>query len=299
MCWFRIGLGMFGSDVERDITKRSLVAQACVSGVPFNGFFFWKWKFFCQVLIALAVAASGIRLTIFVDNNIFSYAVTVLWILTVTNAVNFQDNMNGLCPGLGIICGWFFAWHAGLEGQYLVASLAFLFSGALFGFFPFNFPKGCVFLGDGGSHVVGFLLSVLAVLPDFYSEASPYKWLIITPVLVLFIPILLILLNYKFNHLEKYFLILLTIVFFIATILSLYHLGIEQGFIQESMVCDLKSGSNLLSKEDILKQLQEKSVSCKDVTFKIFGLSLTTYNILISLLITIYTTKIYLDYDKN
>jgi disulfide bond formation protein DsbB len=65
------------------------------------------------------------------------------------------------------------------------------------------------------------------------------------------------------------------------------------------MVCDLKSGSNLLSKEDILKQLQEKSVSCKDVTFKIFGLSLTTYNILISLLITIYTAKIYLDYDKN
>ena len=65
------------------------------------------------------------------------------------------------------------------------------------------------------------------------------------------------------------------------------------------MVCDLKSGSNLLSKEDILKQLQEKSVSCKDVTFKIFGLSLTTYNILISLLTTIYTAKICLDYDKN
>ena len=65
------------------------------------------------------------------------------------------------------------------------------------------------------------------------------------------------------------------------------------------MVCDLKSSSNLLSKEEILKQLQEKSVSCKDVTFKILGLSLTTYNIFISLLITIYTTKIYLSYDKN
>ena len=147
-----------------------------------------------------------------------------------------------------------------------------------------------------------FLISIVALASAFFIE---YKLghqpcnLCILERIPYMLAILLILLNYKFNHLEKYFLILLTIVFFIATILSLYHLGIEQGFIQESMVCDLKSGSNLLSKEDILKQLQEKNVSCKDVTFKIFGLSLTTYNILISLLITIYTTKIYLDYDKN
>jgi disulfide bond formation protein DsbB len=84
-----------------------------------------------------------------------------------------------------------------------------------------------------------------------------------------------------------------------STVLSLYHLGIEQGFIEESLVCDLKNVSNLLSKEEILKQFQEKSVNCKDVTFKIFGLSLTSYNILISLLITFGTTKIYFDYDKN
>ena len=93
--------------------------------------------------------------------------------------------------------------------------------------------------------------------------------------------------------------LLLTIIFLTGTALSLYHLGIEQGFIQESLVCDIKSGSNLLSKEEILKQLQEKNVSCKDVTFKIFGLSLTSYNILISLLITIGAGKIYFNYDKN
>ena len=147
-----------------------------------------------------------------------------------------------------------------------------------------------------------FLISIVALASAFFIEYKlghqPCNLCILERIPYL-IAIILILLNYKFNHFEKYFLILLTIVFFIATILSLYHLGIEQGFIQESMVCDLKSGSNLLSKEDILKQLQEKSVSCKDVTFKIFGLSLTTYNILISLLITIYTAKIYLDYDKN
>jgi len=148
-----------------------------------------RWKFLGQVLIALAVAASGIRVTLFVESSVFSYAITVLWILTVTNAVNFQDNMNGLCPGLGLIGGWFFAWHAGVEGQYLVASLAFLFTGALAGFLPFNFPRGGVFLGDGGSHIVGFLLAVLAILPDFYSAASPYKWLVATPLLVLLVPL--------------------------------------------------------------------------------------------------------------
>ena len=147
-----------------------------------------------------------------------------------------------------------------------------------------------------------FLISTIALASAFFIEYKlghqPCNLCILERIPYL-LAIILILLNYKFNHLEKYFLILLAIVFFIATILSLYHFGIEQGFIQESMVCDLKSGSNLLSKEDILKQLQEKSVSCKDVTFKIFGLSLTTYNILISLLITIYTAKIYLSYDKN
>ena len=147
-----------------------------------------------------------------------------------------------------------------------------------------------------------FLISIVALASAFFIEYKlghqPCNLCILERIPYL-LAIILILLNYKFNHLEKYFLILLIAVFFIATILSLYHLGIEQGFIQESMVCDLKSGSNLLSKEDILKQLQEKSVSCKDVTFKIFGLSLTTYNILISLLITIFTAKNYLDYDKN
>ena len=113
------------------------------------------------------------------------------------------------------------------------------------------------------------------------------------------IAIVIILLNYKFSQFEKIFLVLLIIVFLTATILSVYHFGIEQGFIEESLVCDLKNGSEATSKEEILKQLQEQKVSCKDVTFKIFGLSLTTYNIVISILITINALKIYLNYAKS
>ena len=91
----------------------------------------------------------------------------------------------------------------------------------------------------------------------------------------------------------------MAIIFLIATILSLYHLGIGQGFIEESLLCDLEKGANIVDKDEILKQLQQKSISCKDVTFKIFGLSLTNYNIIISLLLTIGLTKIYFGYEKN
>ena len=147
-----------------------------------------------------------------------------------------------------------------------------------------------------------FLVSVIALSSAFFIEYvlghQPCNLCILERIPYL-MAIIIIVLNYKFIHLEKYFILLIILVFLAATILSLYHLGIEQGFIEESLVCDLKKGSDLISKEDILKQLQEKNISCKDVTFKIMGLSLTSYNILISLLITIISTKIYLNYDKN
>ena len=111
--------------------------------------------------------------------------------------------------------------------------------------------------------------------------------------------LILIIINYRFNHLEKYLILTLIFIFLAGTLISLYHLGIEQGFIEESLVCDLKNSSEILTKEEILQQLQKKIVSCKDVTFKIFGFSLTSLNIIISLLITIILTKEYLDYEKN
>ena len=147
-----------------------------------------------------------------------------------------------------------------------------------------------------------FLISIIALSSAFFIEYvlghQPCNLCILERIPYL-LALIIIVLNYKFVNFEKIFILLLILIFFSGTILSLYHLGIEQGFIEESLFCDLKNGSNLLSKEDILKQLQEKNVSCKDVTFKIMGLSLTSYNILISLLITITSVMIYLNYDKN
>ena len=147
-----------------------------------------------------------------------------------------------------------------------------------------------------------FLISVVASASAFFIEHvlghQPCNLCILERIPYI-LALIIIVLNYKFIHLEKYFILLLILIFLAATILSLYHLGIEKGFIEESLVCNLKNGSDLLSKDEILKQLQEKNISCKDVTFKIMGLSLTSYNILISLLISISAAKIYFNYDKN
>ena len=145
---------------------------------------------------------------------------------------------------------------------------------------------------------VSFVALISAIFIEYVLGHQPCNLCILERIPYV-IAIVIILLNYKFSQFEKLFLVLLIIIFLAATILSVYHFGIEQGFIEESLVCDLNNGSGATSKEAILKQLQEQKVNCKDVTFKIFGLSLTTYNILISLLITIYTAKIYLDYGKN
>ena len=110
--------------------------------------------------------------------------------------------------------------------------------------------------------------------------------------------IILIILNYLQRKNEEFFILLLILIFSFSFIISFYHFGIEQGFFEESTVCGVKNTSDIISKEEILKQLQEKNVSCKDVTFRIFGFSLTTFNIIISLIIVFLLLKIFKDYEK-
>ena len=110
--------------------------------------------------------------------------------------------------------------------------------------------------------------------------------------------IVLIIINYKFKKSEKFIIILLILTFIFSFLISVYHFGIEQGFFEESAICGVKDASNLISKEDILNQLQNKIVNCRDVTFKIFGFSLTTINVIISLFLIIMLSKIYKNYEK-
>ena len=109
----------------------------------------------------------------------------------------------------------------------------------------------------------------------------------------------IILLTLLFKKFEKISLIALSLIFFILTIISFYHFGIEQGFVTDSAVCDLGSENNILTKEELLNQLKLKKISCKDVTFRILGFSLATINIFISLFLSVITLKIFLNYEKN
>lgn len=147
-------------------------------------------KFLGQLLIAIAVAAASKRITLFIPSAAFSYGVTVLWVLTVINAFNFMDNMNGLCAGLGAVGALLFAGLAAERGEYLVAITGFLMAGALVGFLPWNFPRGRVFLGDAGSHLVGYLLAVMAILPHFYTKREPHPLAVLAPLFVLALPLI-------------------------------------------------------------------------------------------------------------
>jgi disulfide bond formation protein DsbB len=111
--------------------------------------------------------------------------------------------------------------------------------------------------------------------------------------------IIIIIISFIFNKYEKIYLALLSIIFISATLISFYHFGIEQGFIKESLVCNLDSFNDNLTAEDILNQLKEKTISCKDVTFKILGLSLATINTIISFLLSVIMFKKFYNYEKN
>ena len=108
--------------------------------------------------------------------------------------------------------------------------------------------------------------------------------------------ILLVLILKKF---EKFIIFLLALTFVSATLISFYHFGIEQDFFKESLVCNSSNEINNLTKENLLKELQKKTISCKDVSFTFLGLSLAAINAIISLILSVITFKLFLKYEKN
>ena len=114
-----------------------------------------------------------------------------------------------------------------------------------------------------------------------------------------FLSMLLITKIIFFKNYEKITLFILSLVFMSSAILAFYHFGIEQGFFSESSACTNNNLSKILSKEEILEQLEKNSISCKEVSFSIFGLSLAAINTIFSLILSVIFIKLFLNYGKN
>ena len=147
-----------------------------------------------------------------------------------------------------------------------------------------------------------FLFSFIALISAFFIEHilghQPCNLCLIERI-PYGLSIMIIMAIFLIKKNQKLLVLLLILTFIFSLIISFYHFGIEQGFFEESSVCGVKSLTESITKEDLLKQLSEKTISCRDVTFRIFGLSLTSINIVISILFIITLLKIFKKYEKN
>jgi disulfide bond formation protein DsbB len=140
--------------------------------------------------------------------------------------------------------------------------------------------------------LVSFITLVTAYAIQYILGYQPCNLCVIERVPYM-LAIIILVFNYSFQKNEIFYSILLLLIFKFSFLISFYHFGIEQGFVNESNVCGINN-VGLTTKEDLLKSLQEINISCKDVAFKVFGLSLTTYNMLISILMFLFSYKVYL-----
>ncbi len=149
-----------------------------------------KTKLIFQFILALIVFFSGIRVTFFTNNIVFSAVLTVFWIIGITNAFNLMDNMDGLSGGTALISTFIFFLIASTGGQLFVSSILACFGGVLLGFLIFNFSPAKVFMGDAGSMFIGYTLSLLTIINTYYRpETALTPAPVIMPLLILAIPI--------------------------------------------------------------------------------------------------------------
>ena len=142
------------------------------------------------------------------------------------------------------------------------------------------------------------LTTISALIIQYWLGHEPCK-LCLYERIPYFLSILLII---KIIFIEKYkkiTLLILFLVFMCSTILAFYHFGIEQGFFSESLACTSGDLSKTLSKEELLQQLKLNSISCKDVSFRILGLSLAAINTIFSLILSVIFVRLLVNYEKN
>ena len=149
------------------------------------------WKFLGQLIVALIAAGPGeIRISLFVEAPWFGFAVTVFWFMMLMNAINFFDNMDGLASGTAAIALVLFTIAAGFQQQYFTAALSALGAGCALGFWFYNYTPASIFMGDGGSHFLGYLLAVASAGTTFFNpDIAASRLSVLIPLCILAVPI--------------------------------------------------------------------------------------------------------------
>ena len=182
---FVIALLLFG---DRSYVSQAVGILLGATLVSFHGF--WDdrsplhplIKLGGQILAVFILAVSGTRVS-FLPHPLLNLLVTAFWVIGITNAMNFLDNMDGLAGGVGTIAAGFFLLMAAMNGQYLVGGLSAALLGACLGFLIYNFNPASIFMGDGGSMFLGFILAAVGIKLRFPGSPTVVTWMV--PVLVL------------------------------------------------------------------------------------------------------------------
>lgn len=143
-------------------------------------------KLLGQVVAAIILIVTGVQVQ-FLPSDALNWAVTIFWVVGLTNAINFLDNMDGLSGGIAAIASAFFLLIAVQNGQYLVGGLSAALLGASIGFLVYNFNPASIFMGDTGSLFLGFMLAALGIKLRFPGNTDAVTWMV--PVIVLGVPI--------------------------------------------------------------------------------------------------------------
>lgn len=166
-------------------------------------------KLIGQIAAALVLVFSGISLDLFIGNILSSVPfldgisdqwmgylnwgistfVTVLWVVTLTNAMNFLDNMDGLCGGVAVISGLTFFLCVLPSQENFICVMLMVFVGSVAGFLYHNFTPARIFMGDAGSMFCGFILATVAVMGTFYTPSVSSRIAVAAPLLALCVPL--------------------------------------------------------------------------------------------------------------
>ncbi len=186
---FILALLVFG---EGWVVSQAISILVGATIVSFLGIWDDRWgvrpllKLLGQTAAAGIMIISGVQVS-FLPHPALNVAITLLWIVGITNALNLLDNMDGLSGGIGAVAAAFFLLLAAMNGQYLVSSLAAALTGACIGFLYYNFNPASIFMGDAGSMFLGFVLAVVGIKLRFPGRPDMITWMI--PVVVLGLPI--------------------------------------------------------------------------------------------------------------